>query len=73
MLLTGGSDATANLYSYSEKGELKLISHIDIFEKSVQCVKIVPSSYKAPVFALVGGSDGKIYGFDNVGNPLFML
>ena len=65
-LVTGGADKVMNIYQL-DKGAYVHGNRVDIFEKSILSVKI--NRFLEGPFILAGSQDGKIYSFDQLGNP----
>lgn len=72
VLVTGGLDKILNLYSY-HNGNSTLIASSDICESEIISVKINRLEKNAHCFVLVGCRNGKIFAFDQLGNPVFEL
>jgi WD40 repeat protein len=67
MLVTGGNDKTFNLYTY-KNGNSTLLTSSDIFDSEVLSIKINRFESSSHFVAL-GCRNGKIYVFDQEGNP----
>lgn len=72
VLVTGGNDKVFNLYNY-QSGNYTLITTSDIFGSEIISCKINRLDKQSPVFVLLGCRNGKIYAFDQVGNPTLEL
>lgn len=68
ILVTGGNDKIFNMYTYNQ-GNYTLIATSDIFESEIISLKLNKNGPSSKHFALLGCRNGKIYCFDQEGNP----
>lgn len=72
ILVTGGLDKVVNFYSY-HSGNSTLIASSDIFQSEIISIKINRTQKNPTHFVLIGCRNGKIFAFDQYGNPTLEL